>query len=640
MRQSLPTRTLRAALCAGTALVLLGAGENGPPSATRITVPADLGESQLKARRDAQFAAAESLEAFHFFELRDRQSRSGIDFVHRATDDAARDYKMVHYDHGNGLAAADVDGDGLTDLYFLSQLGSNALYRNLGGGRFEDVTAAAGVGLADRISVSASFADVDNDGDADLFVTTVRGGNVLFLGDGGGRFEDVTEAVGLSYSGHSSGATFFDFDRDGFLDLFVSNVGVYTTDERGRGGYWVGVDSAFSGHLFPERSERSLVYRNVAGERGRRFVDVSEEVGLVDLSWTGDSAFTDVDRDGFPELYVLNMQGNDHYYLNRGGRFEERTAETVGSTPWGAMGIATLDWNQDGRLDILVTDMHSDMTEVIGPEREQLKSTESVLRTWSDEHLQGGSDNVFGNAFFEGQADGSFSEISDRIGVENYWPWGASAGDLNADGWDDLVITASMNYQFRYAPSSILLNDRGRRFVASEFLLGAEPRPDGVSAPWFELDCDAADREHTLCEGRRGALSVWGAQGSRASVLLDLEGDGDLDLVTGEFHTAPRVLVSDLSRQTNLRSIEVELEGTRSNRDGLGAFVTVTAGDLRQTKFHNGKSGYLSQSSLPLYFGLGGNERVDRVEVLWPSGATQVVREGIEVGERLTLREP
>ena len=137
---------------------------------------------------------------------------SGITFRHRIVDDAGKTYKAAHYDHGNGLAIADVDGDGRTDLYFVSQVGGNQLWRSTGGGRFEDITASAGVAVPGKVSVSAGFADIDNDGDVDLYVTTVRGGNVLLQNDGKGRFRDITAAAGLTYVGHSSSAVFFDYD--------------------------------------------------------------------------------------------------------------------------------------------------------------------------------------------------------------------------------------------------------------------------------------------------------------------------------------------------------------------------------------------------------------------------------------------
>src|SRR5207302_8385706 len=123
---------------------------------------------------------------------------------------------------------------------------------------------------------------------------------------GGGKFRDTTAEAGVGYVGHSSGAVFFDYDGDGLLDLFVTNVGRYTTDEKGPGGYYVGLSDAFHGHTHPDRAEASILYHNLGGDR---FKDVSREVGLVDLSWSGDATVIDVNNDGFPDLYVLDMQG-------------------------------------------------------------------------------------------------------------------------------------------------------------------------------------------------------------------------------------------------------------------------------------------------------------------------------------------
>ena len=201
-----------------------------PAPAIRL-VPDDLRDtSWLEKLRDAQVKAASGVTAFHDFQFTDRLAESGISFQHRVVDDAGKTYKAAHYDHGNGLAIADVDGDGLTDIYFVNQVGGNQLWKNVGGGKFQDITASAGVAVSGAVGVSASFADIDNDGDADLYVTTVRAGNRLFENDGQGRFRDISAASGLGYVGHSSGAVFFDYDRDGRLDLFLVNVGRYTTD--------------------------------------------------------------------------------------------------------------------------------------------------------------------------------------------------------------------------------------------------------------------------------------------------------------------------------------------------------------------------------------------------------------------------
>ena len=597
----------------------------------------DLGVSTLNARARAQRATTDQFKVVYGFQFTDRVKESGITFVHRIVDDAGVAYKPVHYDHGNGVAVADVDGDGLLDIYFTNQIGGNQLWKNLGGGRFADITKDAGVALAARISVTASFADLDNDGDEDLVVTTVRGGNVLFENDGKGHFKDVSKAAGVDHVGHSSGVVLFDFDRDGLVDLYVCNVGHYTTDERGAGGAFVGVTDGFSGHLHPDRSETAILYRNLGG---LRFKDVTGTMGLGDAGWSGDASVADVNGDGFPDLYALNMQGRNHYFENQDGkRFVDRTAQVFPRTSWGAMGIKFFDYDNDGRPDLLVTDMHSDMSQTVGPDREKLKSQ----MAWTTDFLQGdGTKFIFGNSFFHNLGASKMEEISDRAGVENYWPWGPSVGDVNADGWQDVFIASSMDYPHRYGINSLVLNNQGEKFLDSEFILGVEPRRGGrTHTPWFEADCSQpAASSIAACKGRSGKITVMAPLGSRSSVMFDLDQDGDLDIVTNDFNSEPQVLVSDLAQRRAVHWLGVSLVGTSSNRDGLGAAVRVSAGGRVLTQWNDGKSGYLAQSAMPLYFGLGDAATVDRVEVTWPSGRTQVVTTGLTPNTTLRLTEP
>ncbi len=623
---------------------------NGAPNPNQLSAKlteAPNALAELLRQKEAQQAAIKDCLAFHDFQFTDGLDSSGIRFEHQVVDDAGKYYKPVHYDHGNGLAVADVDGDGLADLYFTTQLGSNQLWRNRGGGRFEDITATAGIAMENLVSVSASFADVDNDGDPDLFVTTVRNGNRLFLNQGGGRFGDVTKKAGLDYSGHSAGSVFFDYDNDGLLDLYLCNVGVYTTQRQGRGGYWIGLRDGFSGHLFPERAESSVLYRNLGDTT---FRDVTQEVGLPDAGWSGDATFADLNGDGFQDLYVLNMQGDDHFYVNDAGkRFTDRTASYFPKTPWGAMGVKIFDFNQDGRLDLFVTDMHSDMTEIatrssqtnLSRAFEWQKADPWCTTQYSESYLQGSSNNIFGNAFYLNQGDGQFTEVSDGIGAETFWPWGVSVGDLNADGFEDAFVTAGMGFGFRYGINSVLLNERGKRFRAAEFALGVEPRAGGkVQKTAFVLDCSGADRSHPYCAGQTGKVPILEALSSRSSAVVDLDNDGDLDLVTLEMDDSPQVLISDLSVRTALRFLKVRLVGTKSNRDGLGATVRVSLADDRTlTRTHDGKLGYYAQSSTPLYFGLGHGGEVRSVAVVWPSGRRQVVSEDIPRNGVLTVTE-
>jgi hypothetical protein len=349
----------------------------------------------------------------------------------------------------------------------------------------------------------------------------------------------------------------------------------------------------------------------------------------------------DLNGDGWPDLFLLNMQGHGHYFENQGGHtFIDKTAEFFPRTPWGAMGIKFFDFDNDGRPDLFITDMHSDMFETMPPEREKQKAA-----VHPDDALLGGpaSTFIFGNALFHNiskPGGTAFEEISDRAGVENYWPWGPSVGDVNADGWDDIFIASSMDYPHRYGINSMLLNNGGAKFLDAEFLLGIEPRSGGrTHTPWFDLDCLQEGMGTDLCKGRSGTIRVMAPLGSRSAAIFDLDGDGDLDIVTNDFNSAPQVLISDLAQRRSIHWLQVTLVGTSSNRNGLGAIVRVRAGGQLYTKYNDGKSGYLSQSALPIYFGLGDAEKIDGVEVEWPSGRKQVVTQGLEINRTLQVVE-
>src|SRR5216684_2607586 len=563
------------------------------------TTPAWLVE---RARQEAELAARS--QVVHDFRFTDRREASGITFQNRIVDDAGKAYKLVHYDHGSGLCAADVDGDGLPDLYFVTQLGTNELWKNLGGGRFANITDEAGLTMGDAVAVGCAFADIDNDGDPDLFVTT---------------------------------------------------VGVYTSNTKGPGGYYVGLPDAFHGHTHPERAETSILYHNLGGNR---FEDVTRRVGLVDSSWSGDATVIDVNDDGWPDLYVLDMQGENHLWQSAAGkRFHDATRQYFSKTPWGAMGVKAFDFNGDGRLDLFVTDMHSDMWVNIpaGDWAAEARKADT-LPAPVDFFPTGKSRFIFGNALFANGGDGRFAEVSDSVGVETYWPWGPSVDDLNADGWDDIFIAASMNFPYRYGINSVLLNDGGHRFLPSEFVVGVEPRPNGATEQvWFTLDCTGAGAFNPWCvacskPGARASacrldaarqLTMMGSLGTRAAVALDLDGDGDLDIVTNEFNGRPQVLVSDLAQRHHIHFLKVRLRGTRSNREGLGAQVTVVLPEGRRIlKVLDGKSGYLSQSDLPLYFGLADADHAAKIEVRWPSGRRQTLVGPIQAGQTIDVVEP
>jgi enediyne biosynthesis protein E4 len=620
-------------------VILLGMHASDQQELPQVRYPrVDVGLDTLPARIKAQQDTVQQFKVFYGFKFTDKLKESGITFAHHSVPESGIDYMRVHYDHGTGIAVADVDGDGLYDIYFVNQVGGNELWKNLGDGKFKNITDEAGVGLKDRISVGAAFADVNNTGRPDLFVTTVADGNVLFRNDGNGHFTDVTVDSGVGLAAHSSGALFFDYDRDGLLDLLVCNVGIYTTQERGPAGEYIGLKDAFFGHLYPERYEKPALYKNLGNYH---FKDVTEEVGLNPHGWGGDADVVDLNGDGWPDIYFLNMQGANHYFENENGnKFVEKTAEYFPRTPWGAMGIKFFDYDNDERMDLYVTDMHSDMmVEDLSPFREKEKA---VTQPPPDKMLGDPVDKFFfGNAFYHNLGAGKFEEVSDKIGVETFWPWGVSVADVNADGWQDIFVTAGMNYPFRYGINSMLLNNRGEKFLDAEFLLGIEPRKAPYT-PWFELDCSRAlgERGRQVCGAERTKIMVNVPKASRSSVIFDLDNDGALDIVTNDFNSEPQVLISNLAQEKKIHWLKIVLQGTKSNREGLGARVKVTAGGQTYTQYNDGKSGYLSQSDLPMYFGLGEATNIDQVEVHWPSGKVQVLRKKLKENVLMVITEP
>jgi enediyne biosynthesis protein E4 len=322
------------------------------------------------------------------------------------------------------------------------------------------------------------------------------------------------------------------------------------------------------------------------------------------------------------------------------------------------MGAKVFDFNDDGELDIFVTSMHPDMWGDVLPGDWAAESRKPDTAMVAAGMIPEGKDRfLFGNELFAGQGAGRFDEISDSVGVETYWPWGPTVDDLNADGWDDIFISAGMNFPFRYGINSLLLNEAGRRFLPSEFVVGVEPRANGATQRVsFTLDCVGVDAGSPLCDAcakpaaahmcsidSAGRLTMMGSAGSRSALALDLDSDGDLDIVTNEFNGPPQVLVSDLIQRHPDRAhfLKIRLRGTRSNREGVGAEVTVVLPNgRRMLKVLDGKSGYLSQSDLPLYFGLADHDQAAAIEVRWPSGQHQTVAGPIRAGRTIEVVEP
>jgi len=527
-------------------------------------------------------------------------------------------FKINFYDHGAGIAIADIDGDGDDDLYLMNQLGSNALFRNDGTGKFTDITAEAGpVALGDRICVCGAFNDVDNDGDPDLYVASTRGGNVLFRNDGKGHFTDVTAEAGLTWVGHTQGTMFFDADGDGDLDLFIANTAHWTTETiHPKDKYYEGGADLIE--LVESPLEHNAFFRN---DGTGKFTNATKEAGLEGTGWGGDTAVFDYDEDGDLDLFVANMFSGSILYRNDGGKFTDVTREVLGRTPWGAVGAKTLDYDGDARLDLIVVDMHSDMwvpfdydLSKVDPKRkydkffgplaempgfEDWQETLFIQKTKTDYNL-----TFFGNGLYHNLGHGKFEEVSDRAGTETFWPWAVAVGDFDNDGYEDAYLASGMGYPWEYWPQAALLYNRGDgTFENRAEEWGVEPPPGGKS----------------LGAPVRGLVPY---KSSRCAAVADFDADGRLDVVVNNFNDHPYLY---MNRGPRRNFIAFRLEGRRGNRDAIGALVRVHAGGRTYIRQVQAAGGYLAQSTRMVHFGLGDATMVDSCEIRWPGGRVQVI---------------
>ncbi|MDQ2890453.1 MAG: CRTAC1 family protein, partial [Gemmatimonadota bacterium] len=528
--------------------------------------------------------------------FQERAQQSGIAFrMNFLPKEQGEHFKINLYDHGSGLAIADFDNDGREDIYFVNQHGTNGLYRNRGDGTFEDVSAKAGVALGDRISVAATFADYDNDGWADLFVTSTRGGNVLFHNRGNGTFEDVTAKSGVKHVGHSQTPVFFDYDNDGDLDLYVTNTAKWTTDVFDfSGGNYEG--KADLRDVMTSPKESNILYRN---NGDGTFTDQTANAGLRGRGWAGDVAVFDYDEDGFLDVFVPSMFGRGQLYRNSGhGTFTDVTAQTLGRTSFGAIGTKVFDYDGDGRLDLYVVDMHSDMwidarsVEVarevqnhrfLSPQGPQVNEAapgfiESQKKMFAKEG-ENYDDLIFGNALYRNLGQGKFTETAIPAGMETFWPWGIATGDYDNDGHEDVFITSGMGFPYFYWPNELMMNNGDGTFRDRASALGVEPPNGGIY------------QDQTI-----GGHSA--TRSSRSAAVADFDGDGRLEIVTNNFNDRPYFLANRFPKRNY---VAFRLTGTKSNRDAIGAVVRLWIGKTVMVRQVNPAGGYLSQSSRILH---------------------------------------
>ena len=541
----------------------------------------------------------------------------------------------------HGVSVGDADGDGLEDLYVAQPAGlPNRLYRARGDGSFEDATEAAGLAVLDDTAQSL-FADVDNDGDQDLVLATGTK-PLLFVNDGKGRFSHAADGFRFerALQGSLTSIAMGDYDRDGFLDLYLC---VYS--------YFYGAGEDKAGTPAPYYDARNgppgVLFRNDG--RGR-FVDATHEAGLEagNDRYHFAAAWADYDGDGWQDLLVANDFGTKNLYRNRGLRdgkvtFEDVAAEAGVLDHGAGMSAAFLDYDNDGRLDIYTGNMWSDNGRRVTAAAAFMRDAPPEVRTLYRRHARG-------NSLFRNRGDGRFEDVTLSARAEmGRWAWSSDALDFDSDGWEDLYVVNGM--LTRVSGPEDLDGFFWRQVVARSPLIRATGTP--YDDAWRAINqllirSSIASRQRNVLlrnDGRGGFDDVSGAVGldldqdGRSFAVLDVDRDGDPDLAVMASRQAPQLRVFRNDFEGRGASLALRLVGTSSNRDAVGARVTVETDRLRRTKVVHAGSGFLSQHSKELLFGLGGSERVLKLTVDWPSGRSQVVSDGIPLDHRLQLIE-
>src|SRR5256714_7650596 len=535
----------------------------------------------------------------------------------------------LYYYNGAGVAVGDVDGDGLPDLYFTSNLGANRLYRNLGNYRFEDITDKAGVADSVGWKTGVTMADVNGDGKIDIYVSGVdyldeHGGNVLYINNGDGTFSDRTTELGLEHHGFSTQALFFDYDGDGDLDMYLLDHSTHKRREIEARSPGTTAKAAIGDRLF----------RNDGGH----FTDVTGVVGIHDnVDGYGLGVVTsDLNDDGCPDLYVTNdFQGDDYLYINNcNGSFTESIANATGHTSRFSMGVDAADFNNDGRPDIITLDMM--------PESEEVLKTSAITETYNlyNMRLQAGYHPQFArNNLQLNRGNGKFSEIGLLAGVfATDWSWAPLFADLDNDGRKDLFITNGvyrrpndMDYITYVGQEAVQTSLKDTITQANLKLLAKMPR---VLQPNYAFHNNGDLTFSSV--GESWGLAQPGF--SNGAAYVDLNNSGNLDLVVSNID-APASIYRSRARQQNGNSyLTVALRGTGMNTQGIGAKVIANSNGVTQLLEQQPTRGFESSVDSRLHFGLGKSTRVDSLTVIWPDRRYQTLTD-VSINRLLTLSQ-